>query len=79
MKENSVSVKLQCKSQENIRWIGVFFNWLHYINILFPLMLFLQLQLFTIYICKSKATPAKTHLEGLSLDLKLKVQMYVSP
>ena len=42
-------------------------------------MLFLQLQLFTIYICKSKATPAKTHLEGLSLDLKLKVQMYVSP
>ena len=27
------------------------------------------------YICRSRATPAKTHLEGLSLDLRLNVQM----
>lgn len=32
-----------------------------------------------IYICKSKATPAKVHFAGLSFDFKLKVHTYVGP
>ncbi len=32
-----------------------------------------------IYICRSKATPAKTHLAGRSFVFRLNVQMYVGP
>ena len=31
------------------------------------------------YICKSRATPASTHLDGLSRVFKLNVHMYVGP
>ena len=34
---------------------------------------------YSYYICSSRETPARTHLEGLALVLRLKVQIYVGP
>ena len=46
-----------------------------YIDIYYTSIVFIRYS----YICRSRETPARTHLEGLALVLRLKVQIYVGP
>ena len=41
--------------------------------------IFIFIHRYSYYICRSRDTPARTHLEGLALVLRLKVQIYVGP